>query len=93
MWAAEHGITLGLKLNDQHMGTITQLHTHHYRNAPYGGWKLPIPADCDAQHVDWKTFQGEAAPHDFDPSRYMNWRFYWDYSGGTRSSSGTRCST
>lgn len=69
-------------LNDAHMGTITQLHTHHYRNAPYGGWKRPIPADCDPQHVDWKAFQGEAAPHDFDPNRVMNWRFYWDYSGG-----------
>ena len=69
-------------LNDDRMGTITQLHTHHYRNAPYGGWKRPIPADCDAQHVDWSAFQGETAPHAFDPNRYMNWRFYWDYSGG-----------
>jgi len=69
-------------LNDGHMGTVTQLHSHHYRNAPYGGWKRPIPADCDLQHVDWNTFQGDAAPHDFDPNRFMNWRFYWDYSGG-----------
>jgi predicted dehydrogenase len=69
-------------LNDRNMGTITQLHTHHYRNEPYGGWKQSIPSDCDAQHVDWTMFQGEAAPHDFDPNRYMNWRFYWDYSGG-----------
>jgi len=69
-------------LKAEHMGTITQVHTHHYRNAPYGGWKRPIPSDCDPQHVDWKTFEGEAAPYDFDPNRYMNWRFYWDYSGG-----------
>jgi predicted dehydrogenase len=27
-------------------------------------------------------FQGETAPRGFDPNRYMNWRFYWDYSGG-----------
>jgi predicted dehydrogenase len=69
-------------LKEEHMGTITQVHTHHYRNAPYGGWKRPIPSDCDPQHVDWKMFEGEAAPHDFDPNRYMNWRFYWEYSGG-----------
>lgn len=69
-------------LNDEHMGTITQVHTHHYRNAPYGGWKRPIPADCDTEHLNWEVFQGEAAPHEFDPERYMNWRFYWDYSGG-----------
>jgi predicted dehydrogenase len=66
----------------ERMGVITAIHTHHFRNAPYGGWLRPIPADCNAEHVDWKTFEGEAAPHDFDPQRYMNWRFYWDYSGG-----------
>ena len=41
-----------------------------------------IPADCDASHVDWSAFQGDAAPHAFDPQRYVNWRFFWDYSGG-----------
>ena len=61
------------------LGIITALHTHHYRNAPYGGWTREIPADCDPQHVDWKAFQGEATPHPFDPQRYMNWRFFWDY--------------
>jgi predicted dehydrogenase len=64
------------------MGTITGLHTHHYRNRPYGGWKRTIPADCNPQNVAWKEFEGEAAPHDFDPQRFINWRFFWDYSGG-----------
>ena len=39
--------------------------------------------DCDAEHVDWNGFPGRghvATP--FDPQRYMNWRFFWDYSGG-----------
>jgi len=63
------------------MGNITALHTHMYRNAPYGGWKQAIPADCDLQHVDWKAFEGEAQPHDWDPNRYINWRFFWDYDG------------
>ena len=63
------------------LGVITALHTHHYRNAPYGGWTREIPADCDPQHVDWKAFLGEATPHPFDPERYMNWRFFWDYDG------------
>lgn len=64
------------------MGAITALHTHMYRNAAYGGWKRPIPADCNPEHVNWKMFEGEAAPHPFDPNRVINWRFYWDYSGG-----------
>ena len=25
-------------LRPERMGTITAIHTHHYRNAPYGGW-------------------------------------------------------
>jgi len=66
----------------EHMGVITQLHTFHYRNAPYGGWKRAIPNDCNPQHVDWKAFEGEAKEYPFDPNRFINWRFYWDYSGG-----------
>ena len=64
------------------MGDITAIHTHMWRNARYGGWKRPIPADCDLQHVDWKMFQGESAPRAFDPNRVINWRFFWDYAGG-----------
>jgi predicted dehydrogenase len=69
-------------LKPEHVGVVTAIHTHHYRNSPYGGWKRPVPADCDLQHVDWKEFQGEATPHPWDPNRYVNWRFYWDYDGG-----------
>jgi predicted dehydrogenase len=64
------------------MGTITAIQAHHYRNSAYGGWMRAIPNDCDAEHVDWPAFQGEAKPYPWDPQRYMNWRFYWDYSGG-----------
>ena len=64
------------------MGDITGIHTHMWRNARYGGWKRPIPADCDLAHVDWKMFQGESAPREFDPNRVINWRFFWDYAGG-----------
>ena len=64
------------------LGTITAVHTHHYRNMPYGGWKRTIPPDCNLEHVGWREFEGEAAPHEFDPQRFINWRFFWDYSGG-----------
>jgi predicted dehydrogenase len=69
-------------LRPERMGVITALHTHHYRNAPYGGWKRAVPADCDPQHVDWASFQGEAKTYPFNANRVINWRFYWDYSGG-----------
>ena len=74
------GLVKSLNTQDN-MGQITAIHTHMYRNAPYGGWKQPIPADCDLQHVDWRAFEGEAPPHDWDPTRYINWRFFWDYDG------------
>ena len=30
----------------------------------------------------WKSFLGEAPERPFDANRYINWRFFWDYSGG-----------
>jgi predicted dehydrogenase len=64
------------------MGKISVVRSHMYRNSPYGGWKRGIPDDCNPQNVDWKAFEGETAFHPFDPNRVINWRFYWDYSGG-----------
>jgi predicted dehydrogenase len=69
-------------LGADQMGAITALHTHHFRNSPYGGWKRPIPPDCDTQHVNWKEFQGEATEYPWDPNRFVNWRFFWEYDGG-----------
>ncbi len=66
----------------ERMGTLSAIQAHHYRNSPYGGWLREIPGDCDPQQVDWRAFEGEARHHAFDPQRYMNWRFFWDYSGG-----------
>lgn len=66
----------------ERMGTVTALQAYHFRNAAHGGWLRRIPPDCDAAHVDWPAFEGEAKSVPFDPQRYMNWRFYWDYSGG-----------
>lgn len=66
----------------ERMGKITAIHTHHYRNEPYGGWKRPIPQDCDQKHLDWKAFEGDLPHREFDPNRFINWRFFWDYSGG-----------
>jgi predicted dehydrogenase len=66
----------------ERMGTISAIEAHHYRNVPYGGWLRKVPPDCDAAHIDWPAFEGEAARRPFDPQRFLNWRFYWDYSGG-----------
>ena len=45
-------------------------------------WTRPILPDMTAENIIWRSFEGDAAPHEFDPNRYANWRFFWDYSGG-----------
>ena len=66
------------------VGKITNIHSHMYRAWRRGTaqWTRPITPDMTAENILWKSFEGEAAHHDFDPNRYLNWRFFWDYSGG-----------
>jgi predicted dehydrogenase len=34
------------------------------------------------ENILWESFEGDAPKHPFDANRYINWRFFWDYSGG-----------
>lgn len=67
-----------------YVGKITAIHSHMFRPAIHDKpqWTRPILPDMTAENIMWKSFEGEAAPHEFDPNRYINWRFFWDYSGG-----------
>ena len=71
-------------LTPELMGKVTAIHAHMYRNTPHGKpqWTRPIYPDMTPEHIIWKSFQGDGQPHEFDPNRYINWRFFWDYSGG-----------
>ncbi len=66
------------------LGKITAIHAHMYRNTPHGKpqWARPVYPDMNPEHILWTSFLGEAPQRDFDPNRYINWRFFWDYSGG-----------
>ncbi len=66
------------------VGKITAIHAHMYRNTPHGKpqWSRPVYPDMTPENILWNSFLGEAAKVDFDPNRYINWRFFWDYSGG-----------
>ncbi len=35
--------------------------------------------------LDWDRFVGPARKQPFDPVRYRNWRYFWDFSGGNRA--------
>jgi predicted dehydrogenase len=71
-------------LTGQPMGKITAIHMTMYRNTPHGKpqWSRPVFPDMTPENVLWKQFLGETPQRDFDANRYINWRFFWEYSGG-----------
>jgi predicted dehydrogenase len=41
-----------------------------------------VPPDCTAQNVNWKAFLNGRPDREFDPFKFINWRLYWEFSGG-----------
>jgi predicted dehydrogenase len=70
--------------NAGRMGKITAIHAHMFRNTPHGKpqWSRPVYPDMTPENILWNGFLGEAALVPFDANRYVNWRLFWDYSGG-----------
>ncbi len=66
------------------LGKITAIHAVMYRNSPHGKpqWSKPVQPGMTVESVLWPSFLGEAPAREFDPNRFVNWRFFWDYSGG-----------
>lgn len=66
------------------VGKVTAIHAHMYRNTPHGKpqWARPVYPDMTAENILWKSFLGGAPEHEFDANRYINWRYFRDYSGG-----------
>ena len=71
-------------LKQQPMGKISAVVMHMYRNTPAGKpqWSRPVFPDATPENVLWNSFLGEAPKRDFDANRFINWRLFWDYSGG-----------
>src|SRR6266851_2280648 len=66
------------------LGKISAIEMHMFRNTPHGKpqWARPVYPDMTPENILWNSFLGEAPKRDFDANRYVNWRFFWDYSGG-----------
>lgn len=66
------------------VGKITAIKAHMFRNTPHGKpqWARPVYPSMTGENIAWEAFLGEAPRRAFDPNRYVNWRFFWDYSGG-----------
>jgi len=84
-WSSTGALTDAVSfLKSDLMGKITAIDAHMYRNTPHGKpqWARPVYPDMTPESIVWKSFLGEAPDHPFDANRYINWRFFWDYSGG-----------
>jgi predicted dehydrogenase len=71
-------------LTPELVGQVTAIEAHMYRNTAHGKpqWARPVYPDMTPENILWKAFLGEAPQRPFDANRFINWRFFWDYSGG-----------
>ena len=71
-------------IKDGLAGKITQVESWMSRNTPHGKgqWIRQPASDCTAQNVNWKAFLNGRQDKGFDAYRFMNWRLYWEFSGG-----------
>ncbi|MBX3277704.1 MAG: Gfo/Idh/MocA family oxidoreductase [Acidobacteria bacterium] len=71
-------------IKDGLVGKITHIETWMSRNTPRGRgqWVRPLPQDCTPDNVDWDAFLSGRPKRTFDANRFINWRLFWDYSGG-----------
>jgi predicted dehydrogenase len=71
-------------IKDGIAGKITQVESWMSRNSRHGNgqWVRPIPSDCTAENVNWKAFLNGRPDRPFDPHKFMNWRLFWEFSGG-----------
>lgn len=65
-------------------GKITMVEAWMSRNSPVGKpqWRRPIPPDCNPQHANYELFLGDRPTEEFNAEHFINWRLYWEFSGG-----------
>lgn len=71
-------------IKDGWVGKVTQVESWMSRNTPHGKgqWVRPVPSDCTAQNVNWSAFLNGHPDRPFDPFKLINWRLFWEFSGG-----------
>src|SRR5438552_463671 len=71
-------------IKDGLLGKVTQVESWMSRNTPHGKgqWVRTVPSDCTLQNVNWQAFLNGRPDRDFDPNRFINWRLFWEFSGG-----------
>jgi predicted dehydrogenase len=66
------------------LGKVTQVESWMSRNTPHGKgqWVRSVPEDCNPEHVDWALFLQNRPKSEFDGNKFINWRLFWEFSGG-----------
>jgi predicted dehydrogenase len=67
-----------------YLGKVTMVESWISRNSPrgHGQWVRSIPDDCTPANVNWKLFLDGRPEPKFDANKYINWRLFWEFSGG-----------
>jgi len=68
------------------MGKITAISMQMHRSTPLSKaqWARPAlftPA-LTKENIAWAEFLGDTPEREFDPNRFVHWRYFWEYSGG-----------
>jgi predicted dehydrogenase len=71
-------------IQDGLVGKVTSVESWMSRNTPRGKgqWVRPVPSDCTAQNVGWDQFLNGRPARPFDAFKFINWRLFWEFSGG-----------
>lgn len=71
-------------LKDGLVGKVTSVESWMSRNTPrgHGQWVRPVPSDCTADNVGWDAFLNGRRARPFDGYAFINWRLFWEFSGG-----------
>ncbi len=71
-------------IKDGIAGKITQVESWMSRNTPHGKgqWVRAVPPDCTPENVNWKAFLNGRQDRGFDAYKFINWRLFWEFSGG-----------
>jgi predicted dehydrogenase len=66
------------------VGKVAQVESWMSRNTPHGKgqWVRAVPSDCSAANINWNAFLNGRPDTGFDGYRFMNWRLFWEFSGG-----------
>ena len=65
-------------LDSGELGPIRKVHMTWNRNQE----RAEGSENIDPATVDWARFLGHAPEQPFDPYRFRNWRWFWDFGGG-----------